>query len=92
MVERERVLNNRFTEKLRKEVELLREINNKGRTLLKLGVALAGVLAVEELSQGNNSEAAVAGIVAGAGILMLAKDPIAWTIDTKEAILEEVED
>lgn len=92
MLEKEHVLSNRFTEKLRQEVELLKRINNKGRTLLKLGVSLAGVLAVEELSKRNNAEAAVAGIIAGAGLLFLAKDPIAWTIDTKEAILEEAED
>lgn len=92
MIEKEPSLNNRFTEKLKEEIQALRDINSKGRVLLKAGIGLAGLFAARELSQGNSSEAALAGVIAGAGLLILTKDPLAWTIDTKEALLENIEE
>lgn len=92
MSEKEPLLTNRFTEKLKEEIQTLRHINNKGRTLLKVGIGLAGLFAIGKLSQGSNSEAALASVIAGSGLLILTKDPLAWTIETKEALLEDIED
>jgi hypothetical protein len=92
MFEREFISTGNIGEKLRGEIEGLKKINNSARALLKIGVGASVFFALQKLTQGETVEASAAGIVAGAGLLLLSKDPLAWKIESKEAAIEEAED
>lgn len=92
MFERELISRGNIGEKLRGEIGELKKINNSARAVLKIGVGASVFFALQRLTEGDAVEAGVAGMVAGAGLLLLSKDPLAWKIESKEAAIEEAED
>jgi hypothetical protein len=91
MFERESGSKLDVNQRLRREVATLKEINSKGRVLLKVGVGLAILYAADKLIRGEKAEAAAASVVSGIGLLVLTEDPLAWKIGYKEAQVENSE-